>query len=280
MHFETQYIALGKSLIENGTWIDNPRTGVRCLTGRTVVFTYDCEKDNYPMITLRKSFWKSAASEIIGYLQGVTNAQEMADLGSPTWFANANENNSWLNNPHRKGENDMGFCYGAVGHDFGGIDQFKKVIDDLSNGVDDRGEIITYWKPDEFYRASLRPCMHSFQFTLIDGVLDMQATQRSADVPLGLVANAQQCYLLLSLVAHVTGHTAGMVTHVINNPHIYENQYDDFLKMMDREPIPCEPTLTIDGISTWDDIMNIKNLSGWSLDGYEHHDPIKFEMTA
>jgi thymidylate synthase len=43
-----------------------------------------------------------------------------------------------MHNPHRKGEDDMGLCYGVIGRAFPGIeddeplDQYKKIVSDLS----------------------------------------------------------------------------------------------------------------------------------------------------
>lgn len=276
---DLQYRNLGLDLIDNGVWVENERTNTRCLTGRTKIFTYDTN-DKYPIPTTRKAFHRSAVAELIGYIQGITNAQEMADLGSPTWFDNANKNKSWLDNPNRKGHNDMGFIYGAIGHNFGGIDQFEKVYNNLKNKIDDRGEIITYWKPDAFNEGCLRPCMHSFQFTLLDGTLDMTAVQRSCDVPLGLVANMQQCYVFLKLMAQITGNKSGIVTHIIHKPHIYENQYHDFLIQMQREPIDCHPEIEIPSyLQTLDDVMNLKNVDDFVLRNYESHPPIKYQFT-
>jgi thymidylate synthase len=280
---DIQYKTLGKNLLQKGVKIKNPRTGVNCITGRTAIFEYDLQKDFYPIITLRKSPYKMPIAELVGYWQGLTNANDFAKLGAKTWFANSNKNVSWLNNPNRKGENDMGYVYGAVGHNFGGINQFKKVYDNLSNGIDDRGEIITYWKPDEFPKGCLRPCMHTFKFNLIGDILDVTINQRSCDVPLGLVANVQQAYMTLLLMARITGNKAGKVTHIIDNPHIYENQIDTFVELIERSALECSPSLEINGIHSWNDIMSIKTIDDISehfvLSGYESQGPLEFEFT-
>lgn len=87
-------------------------------------------------------------AELLGYIRGYDNAADFRQLGTKTWDANANLNQAWLNNPYRKGEDDMGRVYGVQGRawakpDGGHIDQLKKIVDDLSRGVDDRGEILT-----------------------------------------------------------------------------------------------------------------------------------------
>ena len=106
-----QYLDLGKRILDEGVWVENKRTGVKCLTVINADLEYDVGAGEFPLLTTRKVPYKGAIAELIGYLRGYTNAQQFADLGAPTWFANANENEAWLNNPHRKGPNDMGLAY-------------------------------------------------------------------------------------------------------------------------------------------------------------------------
>ncbi|AHK11150.1 thymidylate synthase [Shewanella sp. phage 1/40] len=280
LHYEQQYLDLCNKLLTKGVWINNSRTGKRCLSTETTIFQYDVGAGEFPLITTRKAFYKMAIAEVIGYWQGLTNANDFVKLGCATWLANSNKNTSWLNNPNRKGDGDMGNVYGYFGHNFGGVNQFEKVYNNLSNGIDDRGEIITYWKPDQFSEGCLRPCLHSVQFNLLGGILSMTATQRSCDVPLGLVSNIPQCWIMLYLMARITGHKAGKVTHVINQPHVYEDQVDLLRLQLNREPIDCKPEIEVcDSIQTWEDIMNLKNMDKFMLYGYQSHDRIDFPFS-
>ena len=277
---EKQYLAICKDVIDNGVWITNERTGKRCLSGRTSIMRYDVGNKEYPMVTTRQIFPRMSLAEPIGYYQGLTSAKDFRKLGTITWDANANKTKAWLENPLRKGEDDMGKVYGYFGHNFGGVNQFKKVVDNLSKGIDDRGEIITYWKPDQFNEGCLRPCLHSLQFNLWGGTLDMTATQRSCDLPLGICANMQQCYVMLELMARITGHKAGVVTHVLNQPHIYENQVGLMKEQLKREIIPCKPQLHIcESIKTWEDIMDLEDMKKFTVTGYEHHERIDFPFS-
>lgn len=275
-----QYLKLGERILNEGVIVENKRTGVKCLTVINADLEYDVGMMNYPLVTTRKAPVKLAIAELLGYFKGYTSAADFRSLGSRSWDMNANENEAWLNNPNRKGHDDMGKVYGAVGHDFGGIDLFRKVYENLKNGIDDRGEIITYWKPDDFDKGCLRPCMHSFQFSLLGDRLYLNATQRSCDVPLGLVANMQQCYLLLALMAQITGHRPGKVFHKIVNAHIYLNQVELFRQQMVREPLQT-PTLFINPeIKTLDDVIDWVTVDDFRLMGYEHHDPIQYPFSV
>ena len=167
-----QYLDLCNRIIDKGTWVENERTGKRCLTVINADLVYNVAGNEFPLITTRKSFWKSAIAEMLGYIRGYDNAADFRKIGAKTWDANANDNQAWLNNPHRKGEDDMGRVYGVQGRawskpDGGSIDQLRKIVDDLKNGIDDRGEILSFYNPGEFHMGCLRPCMHTHNFSLL-----------------------------------------------------------------------------------------------------------------
>ncbi|MBF4354985.1 thymidylate synthase, partial [Vibrio anguillarum] len=109
----SQYEDLCRRVIDEGIWIENDRTGKRCLTVINADLEYDLTANEFPLVTTRKAFWKSAIAEMLGYLRGSDNAADFRKLGTKTWDANANQNEAWLNNPHRKGEDDMGRVYGV-----------------------------------------------------------------------------------------------------------------------------------------------------------------------
>jgi len=134
-----QYLDLCQRIVDEGHMIQNERTGKGCLTVIDANLEYDVGNNVFPMITTRKSFYKSAIAEFIGYIRGYDNAKDFEALGTKTWNANANDNPVWLNNPFRKGENDMGKVYGTIGRNL--ID-VKKIVRDLD--VLKYGEQCTY----------------------------------------------------------------------------------------------------------------------------------------
>jgi thymidylate synthase len=108
-----QYLDLCQRIIKEGVWIENKRTDKRCLTVINADLTYDVTNNQFPIITTRKSFWKAAIAELLGYIRGYDNAADFRALGTKSWDANANENEAWLQNPARKGHDDMGRVYGV-----------------------------------------------------------------------------------------------------------------------------------------------------------------------
>lgn len=281
-----QYLKLCQRIVDHGTWVENERTGKRCLTVIDADLTYDVAGGAFPLVTTRKSFWKAAIAEFLGYIRGYDSAADFRAIGSPTWNANANENAAWLANPHRKGEDDMGRVYGVQGRswakpDGGHVDQLRKIVDDLKNGIDDRGEILSFYNPGEFYMGCLRPCMHTHTFSLLGDTLHLTSYQRSCDVPLGLNFNMVQVYFFLAIMAQITGHKAGQAYHKIINAHIYEDQLELMRDVqLKRQPFPS-PTFQINpDIKTLEDLETWVTLDDFSVEGYKFHDPIKFPFAV
>lgn len=282
---EQQYLDLCRRLLKDGVWVTNKRTGKRCLTVINADFEYDCSEGKLPLVTTRKSYAKTAIAEMLGYIRGYDNASKFRSIGCPTWNDNANKTKAWLSNPVRKGDDDMGRVYGVQGRrwlrpDGMELDQLSKIVDNLKNGIDDRGEILTFWNPGEFDLGCLRPCMHTHTFSILDGTLYLTSYQRSIDVPLGLVFNMPQTVFLLMIMAQITGLKAGKVFHKLVNCHIYEDQLDLMENVqLKREPYES-PTLIIDPkIKTLEDIETWVTKDHFKIEGYQSHDPIKYPFS-
>lgn len=280
------YLALCQRILDEGRWVHNERTGKRCLTVINADLEYDVGQNEFPLITTRKSYWKAAIAELLGYIRGYSNAADFRALGTKTWDANANDNQAWLANPHRQGPDDMGRVYGVQGRAWAGpdgqlIDQLKKVVDDLRQGKDDRGEIITFYNPGEFDRGCLRPCMHTHTFSLLDDTLYLTSYQRSCDVPLGLNFNQVQVFAFLALMAQICGLKAGKAYHKIVNAHIYEDQLPLMRDVqLKREPFPA-PKLRINPkIQSLQDLETWVSMEDFSVDGYQHHPAIQYPFSV
>jgi thymidylate synthase len=281
-----QYLDLCQRIVDNGVWVENKRTGKRCLTVINADLTYDVANGEFPLVTTRKSFWKSAIAEIIGYIRGYDNAAEFRKLGTKTWDANANDNADWLANPHRKGTDDCGFIYGKVGRNFpkpdgGSVDLLRQIVDDLSKGIDNRGEIFTFDHPGAFHMGCLRPCMYSHHFSLLGDTLYLNSTQRSCDVPLGLNFNMVQVYFFLAIMAQITGKKPGQAYHKIVNAHIYEDQLDLMRDVqLKREPFPAPKLIINPEIKTLEDLETWVTLDDFDVEEYQHHEAIRYPFSV
>jgi thymidylate synthase len=281
-----QYLDLCRRIIDDGVWIANERTGKRCLTVVNADLEYRVDKNEFPLITTRKSFYKAAIAEFLGYIRGYDNAADFRKLGAKTWDANANLNDAWLNNPHRKGEDDMGRVYGVQGRswakpDGGFIDQLKKIVDNLKKGIDDRGEIMSFYNPGEFHMGCLRPCMHSHNFSLLGDTLYLTSYQRSCDVPLGLNFNQVQVFFFLAIIAQITGHKPGVAYHKIVNAHIYEDQLELMRDVqLKREPFASPKLIINPDIKSLEDLETWVTMDDFKVEGYEYHDAIAYPFSV
>lgn len=281
---EQQYLTLCRRIIDNGIDIKNERTRKVCKTVINADFEYNASENKFPLITTRKAYWKQAIAEMLGYLRGYNNAQQFADIGCNTWFANANENEQWLKNPYRAYENDLGagFAY-AQGRNWfeNGHDQYQEIIQKLSQGIDDRRLIMTFNNPGSVHASALPACMHTHHFSLLDGKLYLTSYQRSIDVPLGLVFNMIQTVWLLRITAQITGHEAGSVYHKMVNCHLYEDQINLMQNVqLTRTPF-SEPSLIISPkIKTLNDLETWVTMDDFDVFNYKHHDPIKYPFSV
>lgn len=281
-----QYLDLCQRILDEGTWIANERTGKRCLTVIDANLVYNVGANEFPIVTTRKSYWKAAIAELLGYIRGYDNAAQFRSIGCNTWNANANENEAWLNNPARKGEDDMGRVYGVQGRNwkaFDGtvVDQLQKIVTNISSGIDDRGEILTFYNPGEFHLGCLRPCMHTHTFSLLGDDLYLTSFQRSVDVPLGLSFNSVQTFALLALIAQITNKNPKMVYHKLINCHIYEDQLELMRDVqLKREPFPAPKFRINPDIKTLEDIETWVTTDDFTLEGYQHHPAINYPFSV
>ncbi|CAH0447949.1 Thymidylate synthase [Vibrio phage vB_VpaM_sm033] len=297
-----------KLIVEQGHWEINERTGKQCRAIWGLDTSIDVGAGIFPLETTRacgKRLWMTAIKEIIGYIRGYRNSQLFDDMGCPTWDANANKNEAWLNNPLRKGHGDMGQAYlfrprGYVpmilrneddpmevkaAYEGEGKDMVRHIYESLKQGKDDRGLIATAWNVDSFSESCLRPCMHTWAFSLINGTLNARTFQRSNDWLLGGVFNEVQSYFLLAIMAHITNQKPGVVRHHSDNCHIYEDQWEILMehKQHEREPLPA-PTLwispEIDSLEKLETFDMDKFEDYFKVEGYQGHPSIMYPMTA
>ena len=106
-----QYLDLLKTILEAGTLQEN-RTGIKTISIPGAMMRFDMQ-EGFPAITTRRLAFKTAMSEMIGFLRAYKSAADFRELGCKVWDQNANENAQWLANPFRSGVDDLGEVYGA-----------------------------------------------------------------------------------------------------------------------------------------------------------------------
>jgi thymidylate synthase len=248
MSYEDRYREMLETILSKGKWVNNKRTGTRCLTIPNWVTEMELTPEGAPLLQARPSYPVSAVAEVLGYLRQYDNAQQFADIGSKTWFVNANETKDWLDNPNRKGENDLGKIYGGV---LSKCDIFS-VLMGVKESEDDRGLLLNFWNPDFFYQGCLRPCMNQHQWSIIGDVVNITSTQRSLDTFAAANFNHLQTWFLGMMGAGLAKKEGGVALHVASHVHIYEQHLPMVEEYLLRKPELLEGAR----IELNDDLMN------------------------
>lgn len=254
-HPDIQYLNILRDIIEKGEVrptravdpITKQKVDAKTVWQRTMRFDM---ADGFPALTTKKLFWDGVVGELLGFLEGYDNAAAFRKLNCRIWDANANENEWWLTNPYRRGDDDLGRIYGVQWRKWKGpegeeVDQLRNVIESIRNDPYGRRHIVTAFNPAELKQMALPPCHMFYHFDITNqGKLNLFMYQRSCDMFLGVPFNIASYSLLLHIVARATGYEPGEFVHQLGNAHIYVNHFDQVNEQLAREQYAL-PTLWI-----------------------------------
>ena len=274
LNYEKDYLDGLQYILDEGKWVKNERTGVDCLTVPFLDFTY--KPEDVPLLTNKQCYPVSSWAERLGYWRRYDNAQDYADIGSPTWFKDANKD-SWQSNPYCKGTNQMGMVYGAATAPH----EIPELFNKLAAHKDDRGLIMNFWRPELFDKGCLRPCLFQTVYSILDETLYTRATQRSLDYMCGAPFNSYSLWAENKLFSHVAGLQQGEVRHNITNAHIYRPHLEGAYELLNRKPLDIQPVVEVQPwVKTFEDVVGNDRPARdyFTLTGYEHSGKIPFEM--
>ncbi|WP_409967303.1 thymidylate synthase [Bengtsoniella intestinalis] len=214
------FVAMCQDILANGSWDThlqvrprwNDGTPAHTIKKFGVVNRYDLQEE-FPLLTLRRTYWKSALDELLWIWQKKSN--NVHDLSSGIWDAWADENGS------------IGKAYGyqlGVQHPFGeGVcDQVDHVLWQLKNDPASRRIMTNIYTFADLHEMALAPCAYSMTFNVTGNRLNAILNQRSQDVLAANAWNVSQYALLVHLFAQASGLEAGELVHVIADAHIYD----------------------------------------------------------
>lgn len=231
-----QYLDALKTILEHGNVRDD-RTGVgtHALFGMHMRFRMS---DGFPALTTKKLAFQQMKAELLWFLSGSSNINELHKLGCHIWDANGVAD-YWKQKA--KFEGDLGRIYGVQWRDWRSsngkhIDQLTSVIERIKTNPTDRRLVVTAWNPGELDEMVLPPCHVFFQFFVAGNNLSLQMYQRSADMFLGVPFNIASYSLLLHMVAQVTNLTPYEFIHILGDAHIYKNHFDAVKEQLLRKP--------------------------------------------
>ena len=291
-HEEHQYLNLLKDILQEGI-IEKGRNGnTKAVIGTAMHFSL--ENGKIPILTTKKTAWKTCLKELLWFISGSTDAKILSDQNVHIWDGNTTA--EFLESQglsHYTPGRQIGPLYSAQWRHWGpkyetdpdadytgkGIDQLQKAIDMLKdqNQKNSRRIIISAWNVEQLDQGVLPPCHSFFQFSVTEGnKLSCSLTARSQDEALGTPFNIASYAFLTHLIAK----HCDLIPHEFilfgGNCHIYEPHIEAMKEQITREPYEF-PTVEI--LNKRDDI-NDYVLEDFKVTGYKHHPQIKMAMVA
>ena len=254
-----------KDILENGVWdTDYPVRPVwedgspaHTIKRFGIVNRYDLRQE-FPVITLRRTAFKSAVDEILWIWQ--KKSSNIRDLNSHIWDSWADESGS------------IGKAYGyqlGVKHVYpeGEFDQVDRVLYDLKHNPASRRIMTNLYNHHDLHEMALYPCAYSMTFNVSGKTLNAILNQRSQDMLTANGWNVMQYAALVHMMARVSGLEAGELVHVIADAHIYDRHVPVVEEIIARTPYEA-PKLWMDPSVT--DFYTFTKDS-FKLEGYQFH---------
>lgn len=236
------FINMCKDILENGCSTEGEKVRPKWEDGTYaytikrfgVVNRYNLAEE-FPALTLRKTYVKSAVDELLWIWQKKSN--NIHDLHSHIW-------DEWAD-----ADGSIGKAYGyqlGVKHRYkeGMMDQVDRVIYDLKHNPYSRRIMTNIYVHQDLYEMNLYPCAYSMTFNVTDGRLNAILNQRSQDVLAANNWNVVQYAVLVYMLAQVCDLQPGELVHVIADAHIYDRHVDIVKELISRPTYPA-PKFTL-----------------------------------
>jgi len=259
---EEGYIALLKDTLKGET--KNTRNG-EVLSQFGHMIEFDNIFISFPLITTKKVFFRGIVEELLWFLRGSTNANELKDKKVNIW--NGNSSRAYLDSiglsNYTQGE--LGPVYGWQWRKFGkqyiaskeqkeicdidnnlhfiekpdninvGYDQVKFVLTELLKNNNSRRAVLSAWNPCDLNKMALPPCHILYVFNKTNEGLCCHLTLRSSDLFLGLPFNIASCALFTIIIAHILHINASKICLSICDAHIYIEHIEQVKKQIELE---------------------------------------------
>lgn len=214
--------------------------------------------EEFPLMTLRRTFYRSAIEEVLWIYQKKSN--DVHELSTHIWDAWADENGS------------IGKAYGyqmSVKHRYpdGDFDQVDRALYDLKNNPASRRILLNMYNHADLHEMALAPCAYSLTLNVSGGRLNAILNQRSQDMLTASNWNVCQYSALVIMFAKASGLQPGELVHVIADAHIYDRHTDTVRRLIEQEPLPA-PKMTVENIT---DFYKFTKES-FTAEDYKYHD--------
>lgn len=295
MSAEKAYLQLLRKILNEGEERYGRNGNTRSVFGERLEF--DLNRDGFPLLTTKRMFWRGIVEELLWFLRGSTDANELKQRGVFIWNGNSTreflDERGLFDYPEGECGPIYGYQWRCFDGDFptrnNGIDQLRYVLQQLTENPTGRRAIMTGWNPKQLDMMCLPPChvLYNFYLSPTRG-LSCQMYQRSCDTCAGLPFNIASTALLTTLIATVLGVDVDRVIIVIGDTHIYEQHYTNANEQTERTPFQF-PKLRILRTDTPSNDASIDSKIAWiesltfsdfELIDYKCHPLIKYEMIA
>ena len=289
-HEEYQYLNLIQDLLNEGK-LEEGRNG-KTLRGVGAAMHFSLENGKIPILTTKKTAWKTGTRELLWFIKGQTDNKILTDQGVGIWKGNTTAEFLETRGLDYEPGRSVGPLYGFQGRFFNaqytgcetdytgqGVDQLQKVIDDLKNPEtrNSRRHVVSVWNPAQLDQGVLPPCHILYQFVVTDGnKLSCLLLQRSVDTVLGCPLNILSYSILTCIIAKICDLEPYEFIHYGGDVHLYDDLIEIAKEQITREPYPF-PTLEI--LNKRDDI-NDYVIEDFKLHDYQHHPQLKGAMRA
>ncbi len=229
-------------------WLDG--TPAHTIKKFCIVNRYDLSKE-FPIITLRRTAFKSAIDEILWIWQKKSN--NVHDLNSHIWDSWADETGS------------IGKAYGyQLGkksvYPEGEFDQVDRVLFDLKHNPQSRRILTNIYNFEDLHEMHLYPCAYSMTFNVTGNKLNGILNQRSQDTLTANNWNVVQYAVLLHMFAQVSNLEVGEFVHVISDAHIYDRHIPIVEEILNNPQYPA-PIFKMN--------KDVKNFYDFTVDDFE-----------
>ena len=240
-----QYLDILRKAMDSGVDRDDRTgTGTRAIFGEVMRFRMS---EGFPAITTKRLAFRAVLAELLWFIAGSSDVNELHALGVKIWDGNAYAP-YWVERARFEG--DAGRNYGQqwrdwIAPDGRRVDQLADVVRSIRERPASRRHLVTAWNPGELDQTSLPACHALFQFFVADGRLSLMMYQRSCDLFLGVPFNMAEYAVLLHLIAQITALEPHEFVHVLADAHVYRDHFEAAREQLEREPFPT-PTLWLD----------------------------------
>jgi len=267
--FDKKYSEIISEIIKDGVWDKDQNVrpkwadGTPAYTKSLICKQIVLDNSEVPILTTKKVAWKAAIHELLWfYVKRTSDSTYLKENKVKIW-------DEWI----RK-DGTIGKAYGyqlgkkikngykkifKIFKKYKYTNQVHKLIDGLKKDPASRRHIISLWNIYDLWDMALYPCVWHCQVLVKQNKANLIVGIRSNDMGLGNPFNVFQYYVLLRMIAHVTGLEVGNLIFNINDCHIYERHIESLKMQITREDYEV-PKLWIN--------PEVKNFDDFTIDDF------------